>query len=226
MRSRLSPASQAAQADAMPSDFGPGFWDHRYATAGDDFVFGAAPNDFLAACAATIPSAGAVLCLGEGEGRNAVHLATLGHTVTAVDQSRAGLAKAARLAAARGVGDRFIPVVADLADFVIEPDRWAAVVSIFCHLPPDLRRSVHARAAAGLIRGGVVILESYHPDQVHHRTGGPVGAPELLLNLDDARAGFPGLSWHVARAIERDVVEGAGHTGRAAVVQLCGSRVD
>jgi hypothetical protein len=32
------------------------------------------------------------LCLAEGEGRNAVHLATLGHRVTAVDQSEVGLA--------------------------------------------------------------------------------------------------------------------------------------
>jgi hypothetical protein len=40
--------------------------------------------------ASAIP-AGPVLCLAEGQGRNAVHLATLGHPVTAVDQSDAGL---------------------------------------------------------------------------------------------------------------------------------------
>ena len=72
----------------------PSFWDNRYAV--DDFVFGTAPNEFLRECAERIP-AGPVLCLGEGEGRNAVFLAGRGHAVTAVDQSTVGLAKAREL---------------------------------------------------------------------------------------------------------------------------------
>ena len=58
-------------------------WDERFATA--DYVYGTEPNGFVAAMAAQIP-AGPVLCLAEGEGRNAVHLAALGHRVKAVDQ--------------------------------------------------------------------------------------------------------------------------------------------
>ena len=76
------------------------FWNNRYAIAGH--VYGEAPNAFVAEVAPQI-STGPVLCLAEGEGRNAVYLATLGHRVTAVDQSEVGLAKAQRLAKARGV---------------------------------------------------------------------------------------------------------------------------
>jgi hypothetical protein len=43
-------------------------------------------------------------CLAEGEGRNAVHLAQLGHVVLAQDISPVGLAKARALAALRPGG--------------------------------------------------------------------------------------------------------------------------
>lgn len=204
--------------------FGPAFWDERYGTA-PDYVFGTAPNTFLQASAPHIAAGGPVLCLGEGEGRNAVHLAGLGHPVTAVDQSATGLAKARQLAIARGVTAHLTTQVADLADLAIAPGAWAAVVSIFCHLPLALRRVVHARAAAGLAPGGLIILEAYHPDQVHHQTGGPVGQPALLMRAEDVRTEFPGVVWEIAHAIEREVREGDGHTGRAAVVQFRGRRV-
>jgi hypothetical protein len=73
------------------------FWNDRYAGAGH--LYGEEPNAFLAEVAPQIP-AGPVLCLAEGEGHNAVHLALQGYRVTAVDQSEVGLAKAQRLAKA------------------------------------------------------------------------------------------------------------------------------
>lgn len=206
----------------MPPTFGPTFWDRRYENARETFVFGTEPNDFLAACADQIPAGGPVLCLGEGEGRNAVFLARRGHAVTAVDQSASGLAKAARLAAARGVS--IATVVAGLEDYTVAPGAWTGIVSIFCHLPPELRREVYAQAAAGVRPGGVIILEAYAPKQVEHRTGGPVDSPEILVPLEVVRDEFPGVTWEIAREIERDVVEGEAHSGRAAVVQLLGRR--
>ena len=55
-------------------------WDERY--AGDDYAFGTEPNDFLRDHACAIPR-GAILCIGEGEGRNATFLATQGHPIRA-----------------------------------------------------------------------------------------------------------------------------------------------
>ena len=52
-------------------------WDQRYAV--DEYVYGTLPNDFLVSRVAALPR-GRVLCLGEGEGRNAAWLAgTRGH---------------------------------------------------------------------------------------------------------------------------------------------------
>ena len=47
-------------------------WDQRYAV--DEYVYGTLPNDFLVSRVAALPR-GRVLCLGEGEGRNAAWLA-------------------------------------------------------------------------------------------------------------------------------------------------------
>jgi len=194
------------------------FWNNRYAVS--DYVFGTAPNGFLAAVIAQIP-VGPVLCLAEGEGRNAVHLARLGYPVTAVDQSAAGLEKAKLLAAQAGVP--LSVCVADLTDFPISPDAWSGIVSIFCHLPPVLRRDVHARVVAGLRPGGVFVLEAYHPTQLAFGTGGPKDA-NLLMTLGLLRSELHGLEFLHARECEREVVEGSGHTGRAAVVQMVARR--
>lgn len=194
------------------------FWDTRYSDA--DFCYGTEANAFVAAMAGRIP-AGPVLCLAEGEGRNAVHLAPLGHAVTAVDQSAVGLAKAARLAAERGVS--LTTIVADLADFTIATGAWAGIVSTFAHLPPPLRRTVHARVAAGLRPGGVFILEAYTPAQLALGTGGPKEAG-LCMTLAALRVELAGLEFEIARECERDVIEGTCHTGRGAVVQVLARR--
>lgn len=195
-----------------------GFWNERYAA--DDYVYGEAPNAFLEEVAARIPS-GPVLCLAEGEGRNAVYLATRGHSVTAVDQSQAGLAKTRALAAKFGV--RVGTTQADLADFTIAPAAWAGIVAVFAHLPPPLRRRIHAEAVRGLVPGGVFILEAYSPAQLAYDTGGP-RVRELLMSLPELKEELRGLELPIAREIERDVIEGKFHTGRGAVVQVVGRK--
>ena len=193
-------------------------WNDRYAAAGH--FYGEAPNAFVAEVAPEIP-AGPVLCLAEGEGRNAVHLAMLGHRVTAVDQSEVGLAKARRLAAARGV--EIETVATDLADYSIAVAAWAGILATFAHLPPALRRRVHRDVVAGLQPGGVYILEAYTPAQLAFGTGGPK-LPELLMTLADLREELSGLKFLIARELKRDVIEGSGHNGRGAVVQILARR--
>jgi SAM-dependent methyltransferase len=193
-------------------------WNDRYAAPGH--FYGEAPNAFVAEVALQIP-AGPVLCLAEGEGRNAVHLAALGHRVTALDQSEAGLAKARRLAAARSV--EIETVATDLADYSIAVAAWAGIVATFAHLPPALRRQVHRDVVAGLQPGGVFILEAYTPAQLAFGTGGPK-LPELLMTLADLRKELSGLKFLIAREMERDVMEGSGHNGRGAVVQILARR--
>jgi hypothetical protein len=159
--------------------------------------------------------------LAEGEGRNAVYLASLGHSVTAVDQSVQGLAKARKLAAARGVSVNTINV--DLAAFSITPGSWSGVVATFAHLPPSLRREVHRQVVAGLRPGGLYLMEAYTPAQLGFDTGGPKD-PALLMTLAALREELAGLELLIGREVEREVLEGSFHSGRAAVVQVLARR--
>jgi SAM-dependent methyltransferase len=193
-------------------------WNERYGEPG--YAYGTEPNVFLAASAGQIPR-GRVLSIGDGEGRNGVHLATLGQAVTSVDSSAVGLAKARALAAERGV--TIETVEADLAAFDIAPASWEGIVSIFCHLPPALRRRVHAQAVHGLVPGGVLVLEAYTPAQLALGTGGP-SQVEVMPTLAVLRDELAGLEFVHALELERDVQEGAFHHGRSAVVQVIARR--
>ena len=196
-------------------------WDTRYADA--EYLFGTEANDFLRAQLARIP-AGPVLCLGDGEGRNGVHLAEAGHAVTSVDVSDVGLAKARALAQQRGVA--LTTVTEDLQAFVhreVAAGPWSAVVSIFCHLPSTVRATVYPPLVAALAPGGVFVVESYTPDQIGRGTGGPPD-PDLLLTGEKLRAELPELTIEVLVEQVRDVQEGRLHSGMAAVVQYVGRR--
>ena len=196
------------------------YWNDRFSAA--EYRYGEAANEFVASVAQQIPP-GPVLCLAEGEGRNAAFLATQGHPVTAVDQSEVGLAKARKLAALRGA--KITTVTADLQEYWIAPGAWSGIVATFAHLPPELRRRVHADAVRGLRPGGVFVLEAYTPAQLAFDTGGPKSL-ELLMTLDALRAELKGLDLLIARELEREIVEGPGHTGRGAVVQILGRRAE
>jgi hypothetical protein len=141
--------------------------------------------------------------------------------VTAIDQAEVALAKARRLAAARGV--IIATVAADLADFRIAPGAWAGIVSIWVHLPPAVRRTVHAQVVQGLRPGGVFILEAYTPAQLAFDTGGPRDV-ELLMTAAQLREDLRGLKFEILRELERAVREGTRHTGRGAVVQVLARR--
>ena len=193
-------------------------WDERYSR--EEFVYGKDPNDFLREQVTMLP-VGRTLCLAEGEGRNAVFLATRGHRVTAVDWSLVGLEKARRLAQERNV--RIETVHTDLSHFRIEPESWNAIISIFAHVPPPLRRVLHREAVAGLVPGGVFLLEAYTPEQLKYNTGGPP-AEEMMMTLETLQAELDGLEWLHAEESVREVREGEFHHGEGAVVQLIGRK--
>ncbi len=194
-------------------------WNERYAPA--TYFYGTEPNDFLRQQAPAIPSAGTVLCLGEGEGRNAVYLAGQGYDVVALDQSAVGLEKAGRLAAAKAV--HIETLIANLDGYRFDAARWDGVVSIWCHLPSTIRSSIHRQVVTGLKPGGVFLLEAYTPRQIPNGTGGPKDV-DLLPTLAELRRDLEGLEILKGAEIDRFVQEGTGHNGLSAVVQIVARR--
>ncbi|MGB0723665.1 MAG: class I SAM-dependent methyltransferase [Gammaproteobacteria bacterium] len=197
-------------------------WDERYSEPG--FAFGTAPNDFLAAQVHRFPEGGRVICLAEGEGRNAVFLARRGFEVLAVDQSPVGLDKARALAREQGV--TLETRVADLNRFSLEPDSWDAIVSIYAHVPPETRKRLHAESIHALRPGGICLLEAYTRRQLDMPGvgGPPPHMAQLFMDAEALREELDGLHLLHLSELEREVNEGAYHTGLGAVVQVIGQK--
>ena len=191
-------------------------WDERYSEPG--YTYGTEPNEFIVSVASIIPH-GKILSLAEGEGRNAVYLASLGYDVTGVDGSEAGLRKAMVLAAERGV--TITAVHADLSEFQIDPEQWEGVIACYCHVRPAIRTSLHQAAVQGLKPTGVFVLEAFSKEQLAYGTGGPQSL-DMLMSLDDLKQELAGLKLIHAVEIEREVREGSRHTGLASVIQVIG----
>ena len=191
-------------------------WDHRF--AGTSYHYGTEPAEFLRRHGGLIPPGSRVLSVAEGEGRNAVYLAGLGHRVTAFDGSPVGLGKARALAEGAGVSVDWR--LARLEDWAWEAEAQDAIVVIFAQFaPPDLRAALFAGIARSLRPGGLALIHGFAPRQVGRASGGP-GEAAHLYTLPMLEAAFPG--WEVLVAADEDRVlqEGTGHSGLAAVVDF------
>jgi len=143
-------------------------WDQRY--SGPDLVWGAGPNRFVAAEVAALPP-GRAIDLAAGEGRNAIWLAERGWHVTAVDFSAAGLARAARLAAERGVTVDW--VLADLLAWQPAARGYDLVLIAYLHLPSAGLARVFRAAAAAVAPGGTLLVIGHDRDNIARGHGGP-----------------------------------------------------
>lgn len=195
-----------------------GFWNDRFAGAGDRFVFGTEPNDFLVCEAHRLAPASRVLSVADGEGRNSVFLAAQGHDVDALEFAPAALAKARILAGARNVTLRFIETDVFAWDWPVEA--YDAVVAIFIQFAdPVQRASLFARMMAALRPGGVLLLQGYAPEQLKYGTGGPSQVDHLYTEamLLDA---FRDHETVLLRRHDSVINEGDGHRGMSALVDM------
>ena len=192
------------------------FWNERYKNP--EFVYGEVPNEFFREQIGRLP-AGKLLLPCEGEGRNAVYAARLGWDVTAFDFSEAGRDKAMALARKFGVTLQYD--IADVAAYPFKFGRFDAVALIYCHFPPEIRESVHQKAAAALKPGGILILEAFHPRQIANDSGGPQN-DAMLYDPEMLALDFAQLSLERNETLETELQEGAYHAGKADIIRLVG----
>ncbi|MBU6499372.1 MAG: class I SAM-dependent methyltransferase [Rhodospirillales bacterium] len=191
-------------------------WDARY--AGEAYLFGEAPNAFLAAQAERLERGWSALALADGEGRNGVWLAEQGLDVLSVDASAVAQEKARRLGRARGVALRLEQV--DLASWVFPEAGFDVVAAIFIQFAgPALRARLFEGIRRTLKPGGLLLLEGYRPEQLAYGTGGP-SAVENLYTEAMLRAGFAGLEIITLAQYDAVIAEGAGHRGMSALIDL------
>ncbi len=197
-------------------------WNERYRAVGDDYLFGTAPNRYLAQRAHLFRPGMSVLAIADGEGRNSVWLAEQGLLTTAVEISMPALAKARRLADARQVKVRFLlaDMLADDWPPVELSEAFDWVVAIFIQFVGPAERPRQFDILRRVVRpGGRLLLQGYTSRQIDYRTGGP-SAVDNLYTPELLRRAFA--DWQIEELVEYEdeICEGCGHCGHSALIGL------
>ena len=191
-------------------------WQGRFAVP--EYIFGEAPNVFLASQKHRLPKSGKALAVADGEGRNGVFLAECGLDTLSLDFSPNGQRKAQALAAKRGVKLR--TEIADVHAWNWPSAEYDVIAEIFTQFStPQEREGKFAGIRKALKKGGLLLLEGYTPKQLEHGTGGPKQL-EHLYTMDLLESEFGGFSKVLIREYETKMTEGGAHAGMAAVIDL------
>jgi len=195
-------------------------WNGRFSAEG--YVFGTAPNAFLASQEGRLKAGMTALCVADGEGRNSVWLARQGLRVTAFDFSPVGVRKARAMAAEAGVAVDYS--IADIFEWDWDARSFDCVVAIFVQFaaPPERGRIFEGFVRA-LAPGGLLIIQGYTPKQLAYGTGGPKQA-ENMYTKKLLRESFGTLDILHLEEHEDVVDEGQGHHGMSALIDLVARR--
>ena len=195
-------------------------WNLRFSAP--EYVFGTAPNAFLASQALRLKPGMTALAIADGEGRNGVWLAERGLQVTGFDFSPAGLAKAQRLAKERGVSIDY--QLADIRQWDWDARQYDVVAAIFFQFAkPAEREKIFAGLKRALKPGGLLLLQGYRVEQLQYKTGGPAVAEQLYTEAL-LREAFSGLEILHFASHDDEMLEGAGHSGMSALIDMVARR--
>ncbi|GGJ82047.1 methyltransferase [Lentibacillus kapialis] len=190
-------------------------WDNSFSDK--DFVYGERENVFIRDKSAIIPNHSKVGCFAEGEGRNAVYLAKLGHDVTTYDQSTIGLEKTKTLAGQNNVDVECVAI--DLTDEKVQSNQFDAAIMVFGHVPKDDQPFLLESMIDSVKSGGYVIFEVYSMNQLEYQTGGPPSLDMLYEPTDILHwiKHYKCIHFYYGEAM-RD--EGKRHVGLGHVIQV------
>lgn len=193
-----------------------GYWDSLYQRA--EYAYGTDPSPFLVAQSFRLRRGMKALVPGDGEGRNSVWLASQGLEVDAIEASRRGIQKARFLAMQQQVSLAFH--CCDLLDYPWSREKFDVLVSIYVHLPPHTRPTIHRNFALSLKPRGLLILEAFRGvlDETAAQFDPCLFSAELL------RGDFADLEIIELRETTASMNDGFMHQGSADVVMLLARR--
>ena len=192
------------------------FWNAKFYTK--DFIYGEAPNNFVKENIELFVNTKKVMCLGEGEGRNAIYLADKGMEVEALDISDIALKKLRRRAKESYL---FIKTRHTLFEYWQPDTHYDAVVCTYLHLPKHNQIMLFEKALMALNTNGYFIAELFSESQIHFSSGGPKNIA-LLYDLNDILDIVKTLPCKIIKLAQEVIVlnEGDKHVGRASVIRI------
>jgi len=192
------------------------FWNKKFQTS--HLIYGEAPNNFIKKNIGLLLHVKTVMCLGEGEGRNAIYLADEGLSVEALDISDTALFKLRKRAK-----EYYVDIKTRHTDIIYwQPEPcYDAVICTYLQLPKQHQNILLEKSFAALSFDGYFIAELFSESQIHFHSGGPKDNA-LLYNVNDMLACIKTLPYKILQFSQEMVVldEGHCHQGKASVVRI------
>lgn len=190
------------------------FWNEKFLREG--YLYGKEANEFLVSCEKNFSKTDKFLCLGEGEGRNAIYFAKKGFDVSAIDASNIGLEKLQEFAKEQKV--EVETSCLDLNEWN-PSEEYGAIVASYLHMYKKDRETLFKKIEESLIEGGFFVGEFFSTKQVNYKSGGPKDL-DLLYTVEDFAEAFPTCIIHKLEECNVELKEGKGHQGEASVIRL------
>ena len=198
-------------------------WNDRYRN--EKFAYGEAPNNYLKEQLAKLTT-GSILFPAEGEGRNAVHAASLGWQVSAYDISEEGKKKAYRLAQSKKVKIDY--KTGELQTLGYQPGQFDAIALIYAHFPATIKTQQHKALDRYLRKGGSIIFEAFSKNHLayvfrNEKIGGPKEI-DALFSIEELQSDFPNYDFEELFEKEIELHEGLYHNGVGSVIRMVASK--
>lgn len=191
------------------------FWDEKYSKK--NYHYGTEPNNFFREYIDKIKNKKIkILFPGDGEGRNSVYAAKIGHDVTAFDQSVEGCNKALKLALNENVNINY--QLCDILDFNSEI-KFDLIVFIYLHLPKSIRNQAHKKMIDLLKPNGIIIMEAFNKNQINNDSGGPKNI-DMLYSTQILKNDFNDLKIEYIEEKSILLNESEHHSGKADIIRM------
>ena len=189
------------------------FWNGKFSKA--DFFYGTNPNEFLASNLGLLKEHKKMLCLGEGEGRNAIFFAKEGFNVTAIDASDLGLEKLENMAIEENLDIKKVCMDLNLWE---ANEKYDVIIASYLHMYKNEREELFKKIEDSLNSSGYFIGEFFSTKQLSYSSGGPKDL-DLLYTTED----FTNYFEKCDKKVTEEIVvlnEGIGHQGEACVIRV------
>ena len=192
------------------------FWNAKF--QGEALLYGGEPNNFIKENIELLLGTKKVMCLGEGEGRNALFLADKGLEVEALDASDVALFKLRQRAHENYLA---IKIRHTLLEYWEPEPIYGAIICTYLHLPKLHQKMLFEKSLQALQIGGIFIAELFSESQINFHSGGPKNIG-LLYDFNDVLDTLKLLPCEVIKLSQEVIIlnEGEKHVGRASVIRI------